>query len=116
MPAIQDFHAHVYFEAASRAAAERVRAGLKENFEVRLGRWHDQPVGPHPRAMYQVTFWPDQFGGVVSWLMLHRDGLDILVHPQTGDDVADHTRHALWLGEKLALNIDFLRRGMPELA
>ncbi len=33
----------------------------------------------------------------------------MLVHPETGDDVIDHTDHALWLGEKLELNIDALR-------
>ena len=41
--------------------------------------------------------------------MLHREELDILVHPETGDDVADHTKHSLWLGEKLQLNVEFLR-------
>ena len=59
--------------------------------------------------MYQVTFLPPQFGTVVPWLMLHREGLDILVHPETGDDVADHTLHSLWLGEKLELNVEVLR-------
>ncbi len=59
--------------------------------------------------MYQVAFLPEQFGKVVPWLMLDREELDILVHPETGDDVADHTKHSLWLGEKLQLNVEFLR-------
>lgn len=59
--------------------------------------------------MYQVAFTPDQFGKVVPWLMLKREGLDILIHPETGDDVADHMEHSLWLGEKLELNIAFLQ-------
>jgi len=59
--------------------------------------------------MYQVAFLPPQFGTVVPWLMLHREELDILVHPETGDDVADHTLHSLWLGEKLELNVEVLR-------
>ena len=42
--------------------------------------------------------------------MLNREGLDILVHPNTGDDVKDHTDHSLWLGEKLELNIELLRQ------
>jgi DOPA 4,5-dioxygenase len=60
--------------------------------------------------MYQVKFAPDQFGLLVSWLMLNREGLDILVHPETGEDVGDHADRALWLGEKLQLNIEVLRR------
>ncbi|HLO49709.1 MAG TPA: DOPA 4,5-dioxygenase family protein [Kamptonema sp.] len=107
--AIADFHAHIYFDTVSRDAAARVREGLGALFEVQLGRWHEKPVGPHPQGMYQVSFLPKEFGKVVPWLMLNREGLNILVHPETGDDVADHTKHSLWLGEKLELNIDFLR-------
>lgn len=62
--------------------------------------------------MYQMAFLPDQpdqFAQVVPWLMLNRQELDILVYPNIGDAVADHTNHALWLGEKLALNIEPLR-------
>jgi len=106
---IVDFHAHVYYDCQSREVAARIREGLSTKFDVRLGRWHDNPIGPHPKSMYQVVFLPEQFGVIVSWLMLHRQGLDILVHPTTGDDVADHTNHVLWLGEKLELNIEFLR-------
>ena len=106
---IADFHAHVYYDCQSREIAACIREGLSTKFDVTLGRWHDNPIGPHPKAMYQVVFLPEQFGAIVSWLMLHREGLDILVHPTTGDDVADHTNHALWLGEKLKLNIEFLQ-------
>lgn len=107
---IRGFHAHIYFEPASRDAAMRVREGLGTRFDVQLGRWHDKPIGPHPKSMYQVAFLPHQFGEVVPWLMLNREGLDILVHPTTGDDLADHVDHALWLGEKLELDIEPLRR------
>ena len=105
---IVGFHAHIYFDADRRDAAERVREGLAR-FEVQLGRWHDKPIGPHPQAMYQVAFLPEHFGTVVPWLMLHREELNILVHPETGDDLADHTEHSLWLGEKLELNVEVLR-------
>ena len=47
---IANFHAHVYYDAESRGAAARVREGLSA-FEMRLGRWHDRPIGPHPKSM-----------------------------------------------------------------
>jgi DOPA 4,5-dioxygenase len=97
---ITGFHAHIYFDTASREAAARVGEGLGAKFDVRLGRWHEQPIGPHPKSMYQVAFLPHQFGEVVTWLMLNREGLDI----------KDHTDNSLWLGEKLSLNIEFLQR------
>lgn len=107
---ITGFHAHVYYDDTTRPTAARLREELDIRFEVSLGRWHDKPVGPHPQAMYQVAFAPEQFGSVVPWLMLNRETLDILVHAETGDDVADHTRHALWLGQALALNLGAFRR------
>jgi aromatic ring-cleaving dioxygenase len=107
---VKGFHAHVYFDPASRDAAARVRDGLAARFDVELGRWHDKSVGPHPKSMYQVKFLPNEFGKVVPWLMLNREGLDVLVHPETGNDVRDHTDHSLWLGERLELNIEVLRQ------
>lgn len=110
---IESFHAHVYYDPTTREVASQVREGLGEHFQVQLGRWHDQLVGPHTKPMYQVAFAPDQFDKVLPWLMLHREGLAILVHPNTGDAVADHTDHALWLGEKLAVNLEPLRQVNP---
>lgn len=106
---ISSYHAHVYYAPGTRESAERVRQGLGDYFEVQLGRWHDQRVGPHTQSMYQVAFAADQFAKVVPWLMLHRENLDILIHPNTVDAVADHTTHALWMGEKLEVNLEPLR-------
>jgi aromatic ring-cleaving dioxygenase len=110
---IRSYHAHVYYNAATRGEAERLREAIAGQFTVELGSWHDEPVGPHPVSMYQVAFAPDEFPRLVPWLMLHRGGLDVLVHPQTGDGYADHTRHASWLGAKLKLRLDVLRRNRP---
>jgi aromatic ring-cleaving dioxygenase len=107
---IRGYHAHVYYDAGSRDAAARLREALERGFNVELGRWRDAPVGPHPEPMYQVKFAPAEFARIVPWLMLNRGGLTILVHPETGDDYSDHAFHALWLGAKLDLRLDVLRR------
>ena len=107
---ITGYHAHIYYpDPASRERAAVVREAVDSHFDVRLGRWRDQPVGPHPVPMYQVAFAPDQFPKVVPWLMLNRAELTVLVHPETGDQIADHTINALWLGQVLELDIEFLR-------
>lgn len=108
---IKGYHAHVYYAPETRAIAERVRAGIGDRFQARLGGWHDEPVGPHSVAMYQVAFAAEEFAGLVPWLMLNREGLDVLVHPLSGDSVADHTRFAAWLGTPLPLRLEVLRRG-----
>jgi aromatic ring-cleaving dioxygenase len=108
---VKGYHAHIYYDPETRTTAERLRAGISGRFEARLGNWHDEPVGPHPVAMYQVAFAADEFPALVPWLMLNREGLNVLVHPLTDDSVADHTRFALWLGTPLPLRLEVLRRG-----
>ena len=49
------------------------------------------------------------FAEAVPWMMLNRGDLNILVHPITGDDVADHGENALWLGDAQPINFDALR-------
>jgi aromatic ring-cleaving dioxygenase len=106
---ITGYHAHVYFDAETRDVAERLRNGIAERFEVQLGRWFDTPIGPHTKGMYQVAFAIDVFASVVPFMMLNRGGLSILVHPMTGNAVADHDVNPLWLGERLPVDIEFLR-------
>jgi aromatic ring-cleaving dioxygenase len=106
---IDSYHAHIYYSPLTRATAERLRYGIGERFVARIGNWHDEPVGPHPVSMYQVAFTAAEFPRLVPWLMLNRDGLDVLVHPMSGDSVADHTRLAMWLGQPLPLRVDVLR-------
>lgn len=108
--AITGYHAHVYYDpAATRDRAERVRGWIGERFPAaQLGRWHDAPVGPHPRAMFQIAFPVEIFPDFVPWLMLNRLGLAVLVHPNTADARADHLAHALWMGEVLPLDADVL--------
>ena len=107
---IQGYHAHIYYDPGTRAVAERLREAIGPAFDVRLGRWHDRPVGPHPKSMYQIAFPVSEFPRLVPWLMLNRAGLDVLVHPETGEDYEDHAYHALWLGRPLSLDLESLRK------
>jgi aromatic ring-cleaving dioxygenase len=115
--AITGYHAHIYYEdPETRARAGVLREAIGAKFAVVLGRWRDQPVGPHPKPMYQVAFAPAVFAELVPWLALNHGGLSVLIHPETGDDPTDHGEHALWLGEKLPLDIAFLRRAVSSQA
>jgi len=105
---ITGYHAHVYYDAETREVACELRAAIESRFEVVMGRWHDRPVGPHPCWSYQVAFAPELFAEIVPWLALNHGALTVFIHPETGDDIADHTLHALWLGRQEEIDIGAL--------
>ncbi len=105
MTEIRGFHAHVYFDEASLARARALCEAARDRFALQMGRVHEKLVGPHPRWSCQLAFAPDQFGQVIPWLALNRDGLTVFIHPETGDDLTDHTEHAIWMGEMLDLDL-----------
>ena len=110
--AITEYHAHVYYDPArSRDRAARLRERVAAAFpQAKLGRWHDELVGPHPQSMYQIAFPTQMLGNFVPWLMLNRDGLTVLLHPETGDDYTDHSAHAAWFGAVLPLRLEVFKK------
>ena len=105
--AIESWHAHVYFDAATRDAAWALREVIaaKLGDRVSLGRFHERPVGPHPAWSYQLAFGPTHFAEVVAWLALNHGALDVFVHPNTGDELRDHRDGAIWIGKSYALDL-----------
>ena len=103
---INGYHAHVYFDAESASVARKLRAEIKEKFEVDLGRFHEKFVGPHPRWSYQLAFEPGQFGEIIPWLTVNRKGLTVFVHVSSGNHLIDHTEYVCWLGESVPLNLE----------
>lgn len=102
----QRFHAHVYFDASTQVLAEQIYQALQREFELSLGRFHQKLVGPHPCWSFQILFFAQDYEALVTWLEAHRQGLNILIHADTGDDLRDHTEYATWLGEPIELNLD----------
>jgi len=114
---IESYHAHIYFDGPEqRGVAESLREEIAQRFSVLIGRWRDQPVGPHTRPMYQVAFSTAEFARFAPWLMVNRRGLAVLIHPNTGYPKADHLIHAMWPGEILEINATSLpeRETEPE--
>lgn len=108
--AISSWHAHVYFDAASRDVAWSLREVINAELtgRVALGRFHERPVGPHPMWSYQLAIAPADFARVVGWLTLNHGTLDVFIHPNTGDELRDHRESALWLGRSHTLNLTAL--------
>ncbi|HEY4068292.1 MAG TPA: DOPA 4,5-dioxygenase family protein [Burkholderiaceae bacterium] len=104
---IESWHAHVYFDAASRDAAWALRETIDRELagSMAMGRFHEKPVGPHPMWSFQLAIAVGDFPLVLSWLALNHGALDVFIHPNTGDAVRDHRDAALWLGRSHRLNL-----------
>ncbi|KAF8543994.1 DOPA-like domain-containing protein [Trichophaea hybrida] len=103
------FDIHIYHNSSSPSQvtfARELHTRIRLEFpELRIYRFWDKPVGPHTMAMFEVNvFTPAQFGAFVSWLVINRGPLSALVHPNTEDELRDHTQRATWLGEKVMVD------------
>ena len=114
MTPVKGYHAHVYFDAATRPAAERLRNTMISMFAVEPDAFADEPRGPHPVPQFNMIFEIPQFQNIVPWLMLNHEDLSILVHPLTESNLDDHTRYALWLGTPVSLRLERLSAVLPE--
>jgi DOPA 4,5-dioxygenase len=107
---IDGYHAHVYYDPTTRARAEQMREQIASALGVEVRELSDEPRGPHPVPQFRFTFTAAQFENVVPWLMLNRQGLDVLVHPLTDNSYDDHSRYAVWLGSPVPLKLNTTRR------
>ncbi len=111
------FDIHIYYFQANElqlAFAKELWQRIRYEFpELRIYKFWEKPVGPHPIAMFEVNVLsPAQFGAFIPWLVINRGPLSALVHPNSddGDFIRDHTQRATWLGEKVVLDVGMLRQ------
>lgn len=107
------YHAHIYYDAASRPLAETARHVLRERVAsgdlsqlLFVGSLRDSRAGPHPLPQFEIHFTADALPVVRAFL--RASGLRALIHPLTDDDLADHTRLAEWIGTPVDLDLDTL--------
>ena len=101
------YHAHIYFSAEQRSAAERLRDAFEVNPAILfVGRLTDGKAGPHPIPQFEVHFLRKSLKQLQA--TLRSSGLRALVHPLTDDDLADHTHLGEWIGEPLHLDLSTL--------
>ncbi|KAI9218209.1 DOPA-like domain-containing protein [Blastocladiella britannica] len=110
---IKSFDVHVYWLPSSKAQYEEAMA-LKAKAEklfpqLSHGMMWDGPSGPHPYNMFEIDIYNAiDFATFVPWMILNHGNLSVLIHPQAGNDVRDHTFHAMWLGQPVPLDMGLL--------
>lgn len=107
---IQEYHAHIYFTETTRSTAEELHAELGLVFGESIVRNSIAygPRGPHVPNMFGIDIPLKVFEAVVSFLILNHGRHSVLIHPVTGNELLDHTHHALWLGERQPLDLSVL--------
>lgn len=107
---IKDYHAHVYFSADTRSTAVGLYEKLQEfgQGRIHLNSIADEPRGPHVSRMFGIDIPKAMLEPVLGFLLLNHGSHSVLFHPVTGNELLDHTHHALWLGQPQPLNLAVL--------
>jgi len=100
------FHAHVYFGQETKSQALALYEKAKAELDLKVGRFHEKPVGPHPVWSFQILVPSSELNTAMSWIIRNHGELSVLFHPVGEDDLQDHTEYAMWLGKPYELNLD----------
>jgi aromatic ring-cleaving dioxygenase len=107
------YHAHIYYEAATRARAVAANQRLREIMAIGgtprllfVGSLKDGKAGPHPIPQFEIHFTRDALSNVRAFI--EAAGFTALIHPLTDDDLADHTSLAEWIGTPLPMDLTTL--------
>ena|SRR3990170_4455679 len=113
---------HFYFENTETSITNslEIRQELKDEFPyLNFYQPHLKKIGPHPQPMWEADFSKfdlkhdkneveKQIKLIETWFKENEKCNDhsILIHPNTKDGLKDHTDNAIWVGQKLDLNLD----------
>lgn len=107
---ISEYHVHIYYtNAEQQMKAHNLGRKLEQLFGDEVTDIaHVGLVGPHTKPNYEVSIKDkENFGKIMQWLQMNSDGLSVLIHPRTGDELRDHEA-TIWLGTPVAFNDTFL--------
>ena len=80
MAIMDHYHAHLYYNEDNLGEATALAEEVAKTFEVKVGRLHQKPVGPHPTWSCQLSCDTDVFKELIPWLMVNRGSVDVFVH------------------------------------
>ncbi|KAL4464092.1 hypothetical protein ABPG74_006029 [Tetrahymena malaccensis] len=75
---------------------------------------YDRPDGPFLVAQWAAFVPLEHFQAVTQWSIQNRSGYDLLIHPNSGCEVEDHTWWAMWSGTPWQLDTSIFSRDQPE--
>ena len=106
---IRDYHAHLYYNKDNIEEARQLADTIHNEYGVKIGTFHQKPVGPHPVWSCQLSISIDTFAQTIPWLLLNHGTIDVFVHANTGDDLIDHTQYIMWIGKAYDLKLSIFK-------
>lgn len=128
---ILSWHIHVLYWQSNEAhslGARKLMNEYKQAFSQNLGpdcnstfhmeymcMFNDvaKPDGPFLTAQWSVFIPVEHFSRAVAWIMQHRGEYDVLVHPNTGCEIEDHSWWAFWGGKPWEIDFDVFSYDYP---
>ena len=108
----EEFHFHLYYDTSAggadtkQSALEIRRRLLQEaDFRYQLPPVRERPMGPHQWPIWSIWVDRPDFGKATLWMARNHGPHSVLVHPNIDDGLADHTTHAMWLGDPRPLKL-----------
>lgn len=68
------------------------------------------PQGPHPIGSFETWVPTEYVGSVMSFFMIHRQELTILMHPLSSNAIEDHIGRSVFFGPPVALNLNVIEK------
>ena len=137
---IKEYHFHIYFNHLDEIEicnAKKLRDTILLNIKNRvfivilnsitndilpksidlskLPKFNTSPIGPHPTGSYEVWVPIEYYTIFLSFILLNRNNLSVLIHPLTREELLDHTDRAVWLGKKYDLKLERLEEILDKL-
>jgi aromatic ring-cleaving dioxygenase len=108
MSEIENFHAHVYYDAPTRAQALKLCEAAGQNSASRSGGC---TTIRSARIRAAAASSPSARSSSPTCLLAGAQprGLTVFTHAQTGNALKDHTDHVIWLGPSETLKLDQFR-------
>lgn len=133
IPSIKSWHVHVQFwydDTYDRNKAWALRTKFMNDFKSLLSdkvceddffndvklcmfNFNHGPIGPWLFSEFSVFFTDELYFEVSSWWMQNRGKFNILIHPNTGCQIQDHTDWALWGGDSFPVDINIFGKNEP---
>ena len=71
------------------------------------------PAGPFPVANWSVFVLPEEIEPMMQWMIQHRGAYSVLVHPNSGCELEDHSDWTLWSGASYPLDMTAFSHDQP---